>query len=67
MLWLGMWSWTIVGLFCLLVGVVSLFVSPPAWPSFPSGGPLVPSGVISVISVIFVYMWLRGYIKFAGE
>jgi hypothetical protein len=55
-----MWSWAIVGLFCLLVGVVSLFVGLPNWLAFPSGGPLVPSGVIGVIGVIFVYLWLRG-------
>src|SRR6516165_2496681 len=41
-----MWSWTIVGLFCLLVGVVSLFVGLLNWLSFTSGGPTMRTSTI---------------------
>jgi hypothetical protein len=58
--------WAIVGPFCLLVRVVSLYVDLPDWLSFPRWE-LSPFIVFGVVGVIFVWLRLRGYIKFGGQ
>jgi hypothetical protein len=67
MLWAAMVCWAIMGSLCVLLGVVSLFVNLPDWLSFRIPEVLMPYGLLGIMGVIFVWLWLSGYIKFAGE
>ncbi len=67
MLWATMSFWAIVGPLWVMWAVVSRFVDVPDLFSFPIEEALWPFGFLGVIGVSFVWLWLRGYIKFAGE
>jgi hypothetical protein len=66
-LWLGMWSWAIVGPLFVMWWAVSQFVDLPDLLSFPKGEALWLFNANGVLGIIFVLLWLRGYIRFAQE
>ena len=67
LVWLTMWLWAIAGPMCVMMWVIAQLVDLPDWLSFPNGEALVPSAFLGLIGVSFVWLRLRGYIKFAGE
>jgi hypothetical protein len=68
LLWLTMWFWAIAGPLCVVLGVLAQLIDLPDWLfSFPKGKSLVTVGFLGVIGISFVWLRLRGYIKFSGE
>ncbi len=67
MLWATMSFWAIVGPLWVMWAVVSRFVHVPDLFSFSIAEALWPFGFLGVTGVCFVWLWLRGYIRFTGE
>jgi hypothetical protein len=65
---LSMWCWAILGPLLVVLGVIARFVDFPDSLFSPSkGDPLGLFGILGGIGVSFVWLRLRGYIKFNGE
>jgi hypothetical protein len=62
-----MWFWAIVGPLCVVLAVISYFVEvrDPLFLLF--GGTVAWGGALGGVGVSFVWLQMRGYIRFVGE
>jgi hypothetical protein len=66
-LWQTMWLSAIFGPLCMVLGAISYLVDLPDSISFSSRQTLFLIGFLGVPGIVFTWLQLRGYIKFAGD
>jgi hypothetical protein len=66
---LALWFWAIAGPLCVMLAVTSYFVDLRDVIEFPGGGveALSVGSVLGAVGISFVWLRMRGYIKFCGE
>jgi hypothetical protein len=69
LLCLVMWFWAIAGPVCVLLAVASHFVDLRDVLEFPGreAEALSVGGVLGAVGISFVWLRVRGYVKFCGE
>ena len=69
LLCLAMWFWAIAGPMCVLLAVASYFVDLRDVLEFPGreAEALSVGSVLGAVGISFVWLRVRGYIKFCGE
>jgi hypothetical protein len=69
MLCLVMWFWAIVGPLCVVLAIVSNFVDLRDVLEFPGrqAEALSVGSVLGAVGISFVWLRMRGYVKFCGE
>jgi hypothetical protein len=66
-LWLAMWCWAIAGPLCVVLGILSYFVDLGDVLAMPGRDALSVGGVLGGVGLSFVWLRMRGYLKFCGE
>jgi hypothetical protein len=66
---LVMWFWAIAGPLCVMLAVASYIVDLRGALEFPGGEveALSVGSVLGAVGITFVWLRMRGYIKFGGE